>query len=257
MKKTKAGLLIIVSTFSLLAGTCIGCSTFKSVFGRDTSGDRLPPIQNPFGDFNPNNRSNENIVLRTKKGDRSVEVELPGGTANMTDFVVPVSPAFGSSRDGRNPASSSGTAEDNDDTWRARRPGLSDREITHTFPKGQREDEGDRREVESGLGLMASEDSTPDADQSYLAQMDQVKQLYKKARYEAALMEVDDMVRSYPTDPKLYQMRGTLLERVGRSDLALRSWNQALRFDPDNQSLRRFIERKQQKRGLATDGGQP
>ena len=99
---------------------------------------------------------------------------------------------------------------------------------------------------------MESEDSAPAADYSYLAALDHIKQLYKGARYEAALLEIDELVRAYPTDPKIYEMRGTLLDRLGRGDLAIKSWNQALRFDPGNQSLRRFIERKQQKRSLAS-----
>lgn len=53
------------------------------------------------------------------------------------------------------------------------------------------------------------------------------------------------MIKIFPTDAKLYEMRGTLLDRLERKELALRSWNQALRFDPSNQRLRKFLERKQ------------
>src|SRR4051812_45043543 len=81
------------------------CSTGKSIFAVDQPTSRQVPIQNPFLGYNGNggSGSKENIILRTKKGDRSVEVELPGGTADMTDFVIPVSPAF--NEHGRSPAS--------------------------------------------------------------------------------------------------------------------------------------------------------
>jgi len=71
-----------------------------------------------------------------------------------------------------------------------------------------------------------------------------VKQLYRVARYEAALLEVDELLVVYPTDSKIHEMRGTLLDRLGRTDLAIRSWNQAIRLNPGNESLRRFVERR-------------
>jgi Flp pilus assembly protein TadD len=139
-----------------------------------------------------------------------------------------------------------------DEGYRDRAPGISDREITNSLPQGTKDAEGQRRDIENGLGLSPLEESAPAADKSYLALLDHVKQLYKTARYEAALLELDEMVRAYPTDSKLYEMRGTLFERTGRVDLALKSWNQSLRLDPENQSLRRFVERKQQKRSVAS-----
>lgn len=247
MKRTEAGIIIV----AICSGATVpACSTMKSVFAVDQPQPRLAPIENPFFGYDPSDQQAENIVLRTKKGDRSVEVELPGSAASMTDFVIPVSPAF---RDGkRGPASVGGEEGYLDDTYKERVPSMTDREITHQLSKANPETESRRAEVEGGLGVMASEDEIPEAETSYLAQLDRIKQLYKTARYEAALLEIDGMIRAYPTDPKLYAMRGTLLDRIGRTDLALKSWNQSIRLDPSNQALRRFIERKQQKRSLAT-----
>lgn len=220
----------------------------KGVFAVDKPEGREPPIQNPFDEASLEKSQSENIILRTRKGDRSVEIELPGGTADMTDFVVPVSPAFKDSAS-RSPASNDGMI---DERYNSRRSGISDREITGTLSSGAGVDYGARQEIETGLGVMAAEDQTPERDQSYLAALDHIKQLYKHARYEAALLETDELLRAYPTDPKLYEMRGTLFDRIGKPDLALKSWNQALRLSPENQSLRRFIERKQQIRGVAS-----
>ena len=198
------------------------------------------PILNPFGAYESGTpKAPNNIVLRTRKGERSVEVELPSQSGAITDLTVPVSPAF-PDESGRSPASASGL----DTTYLGRTPGPSDREIAASLPKGFADDDGARREVETGLGLREAEGETPDHDQSYLASLDHVKQLYRVARYEAALLEVDELLVVYPTDSKIHEMRGTLLDRLGRTDLAIRSWNQAIRLNPGNESLRRFVERR-------------
>jgi tetratricopeptide (TPR) repeat protein len=216
-----------------------GCSSLKSVFVPDASNQEASgPINNPFGDHQAQQARRDPgqyMILRTKKGDRSVEVELPKSSQDMTDFVIPVSPAFKDTD--RAPASES--------SYMQKRPGMADREIASTFPQSTPQDEGKRREVEQGLGLIPSEDDTPEQDRSYLAGIDHLKQLYRGGRFEAALIENDEMLRSYPTDPKLYEMRGTLLDRMGQNELAIRAWSQALRLNPNNQGLKRFIERRQ------------
>lgn len=239
--------LITVGLIILMTST--GCGTVKKIFAVDDKPERMPPIHNPFAGYEPEGKNKpESIVLRTKKGDRSVEVELPGKNSDMTDFVVPVSPAF---RDQKSQRYTYG-ANDDDMDRPMPKAGATDREIARSLPSGAlSENEGQRREIETGLGLMPTEDAVPDEDKSYLGSMDQIKRLYKNARYEAALVEIDDLLRAYPTDSKLYEMRGTLLDRVGRQDLAMKSWTQALKLDPANAVLRKFVERKSVKRGVA------
>ncbi|MBY0471169.1 hypothetical protein K2X30_08385 [bacterium] len=234
------------------AASLTSCSTFKSAFALNQETGRTGPILNPFESYSAQeDPRKENIILRTKKGDRAVEVEIPGAAANMTDFVVPVSPAF-TADNGRAPASyGGGDAMGVDESYRDRKAGMSDKEITHHFPQGPAENREMRDDVEGTLGVQASEESLRDQDQSYLASVDRVKQLYKYSRYEAALLETDDLLRKFPTDPKLYAMRGTLLERIGQHDLAMKSWAQALKMNPANQSLKKFLDRKQQVRGVA------
>lgn len=244
----------ITSFFASVAITVVigACSTMKSIFSPGNSQQTYtPPIQNPFADYysNPRLDKNQAMILRTKKGDRAVEVELPKTSQEMTDFVIPVSPAFKESN--RAPAGdASGT--NLDDTYKDRSPTMTDREITGGFPQGMAEDDGKRREIEQGLGLVPSDGGTPDNPRSYLAAIDHVKQLYKYGRYEAALIETDEMIKEYQTDPKLYEMRGTLLDRLGKTDLAIKSWNQSLRFNPSNAALKKFVERRQQHRSTAT-----
>ncbi|MBI3534847.1 MAG: hypothetical protein HY072_05100, partial [Deltaproteobacteria bacterium] len=142
-----------------------------------------------------------------------------------------------------------------DDRYKERQAGITDREITREFKPAMSSDndkEAKQREIESELGLVPADDTTPEHDKSYLAAVDHIKQLYRKNRHEAALIEIDDLLKLYPSDSKIYAMRGTLLHRIGKLDLALQSWNQALKLEPNNLSLKRFIERKQQKRSLAS-----
>ncbi len=248
------GLNPLVLLLALMVPAVSSCSSMKNLMAIDPAAARNMPIANPFGNYYAGaSGGKENIILRTKKGDRSVEVELPGSAAEMTDFSLPLSPSF--REDGRH-YSAGADGGMIDERYHDRQPGITDREIAQSFPQGKPEDEGNRREVEAGLGLVQAEDPTPQSDKSYLASLDHVKQLYKATRYEAALLELDELVRQYPTDPKIYEMRGTLLDRLGKSELAVRSWTQALRFNPSNASLRRFIERRSApNRGLASPRG--
>jgi hypothetical protein len=234
--------IILASTLLALGS---GCSSMRNVLGLN-NGNRVNPIANPFFDYRPGGKdAAQTMILRTKKGDRSVELEMPGDSQRLSDFVLPVSPAFKSGERGSN-NSGSGEAGGMDDSYKGRTPSMTDHEIIRGLPQGLAQDETKRHEIESGLNLTPSEDDVlAESAPSYLASLDHVKQLYRSARFEAALLEIDEMLRLYQTDPKLHEMRGTLLDRLGRRELALKSWNQALRFDPANESLKRFVERKQ------------
>lgn len=242
---SKLGSLCLIASVSLLSALSTGCASFRSFFALDPPAKRNQPIVNPFGNYNPAYAANQTMILRTKKGDRSVEIEIPRAAQDISDFSIPVSPAFRESS--RGIASEGDSLEEG---TRDRPPTQTDREITAGFPQGAPEDEAKRNEIERGLGLIPSETNVVDQNKSYLASLDQVKQLYRAGRYEKALLDTDDLLRTYQTDPRLHQMRGTLLDRLGRTELAVKAWNQALRFDPSNQGLRKFIERRQQRLGL-------
>lgn len=247
MESREKPFLILILLTGVVFATLCGCSSVKSALALNSSSDKPKPIGNPFDQYSMAQAKNENIILRSKKGDRAVEIELPGSTADMTDFVVPIAPSF---RESKNAA----TPEEGgmDEKYKSKEAGITDREITRQFASVSTFEEGKRSDVEKELGVIPSDPDQPESSQSYLASMDRIKQLYKKARYEAALLEMDEMLRLYPMDAKVYQMRGTLLDRIGRSDLAVKSWNQALKLDPSNTSLKRFVERKQQKRSLSS-----
>ncbi len=185
------------------------------------------------------------MTWRTKNGDQSVEIEIPNQSS--TDFDFPLNSPTANTKD----APESGL----DYHYQNQKATLADREIASTFsgtPNPQ--DEANRTEIERSLGLKRS-DELPNMDESYLAKIDVVKQLFAAGRNEAALIELDHLVKIYPTNARVYEMRGTVLDRLGYTELAIRSWKQALEFEPNKLTLKRMIERKsqQQQRGVASE----
>ena len=226
-----------------------GCASLRQGLGLETF-EKIKPISNPFGGYRSNGKGDSTpLILRSKKGDRSVEVEVPGNSSELSEFVLPMGNAFKDSA-GRDPASAGvfsneGNNSNTDETYKTRTASPTDREITGSFSHGSPEDEGKKREIEQSLNLIPSEDnSSTEGTPSYLAAIDHVKQLYRTNRFEAALIETDDMLKLYQTDPRLYEMRGTLLDRLGRREFALKSWSQALKLNPKNAALKKFIDRK-------------
>lgn len=233
--------------FSLvLVSLSTGCSTLKKVFpfGGGTEVTKKP-ISYPFGDFQNYTQSRyPGIVVREKKtSGGTTEVELPAGDRSITDLSVPLS-GIQSGEAKRRPAQSSSNI---DDTYYEQTSGITDHEITETFSKPPVKNEWKQRDIEKKLGLVTKEDLDPQDQKSYLASVDRIKQLFRLGRYEAALIDLDHLVKLYPTAPQLYEMRGTLLSRLGYKDLAIKSWSQALELDPENRSLRNFLAKVKKK----------
>jgi hypothetical protein len=212
------------------------------------------PIENPFGAMyeapasgTSPSAKRDSLVVRTRKGERSMEFEIPSGGAGQGDFEIPAEADSGDSRmGGRAPAS---------EGYASRQPSVADKEILWKIPEAPAEQAAARREIESELGVreMASKDSGP--SRSYLGRLDQVKQLYRQSRFEASLLEVEEMLQDYPMDARLHEMRGTLLDRLGHDDLAVQSWKQALEIQPSNEPLRRYLEMKGARAPASAPGG--
>jgi hypothetical protein len=239
--------------------SCSGCSSLRSILALPTNDTPSGLIHSPFESVAGGAKASEpmgGVILRTRKGDRSVEVELPKSEeGNLTDLTIPVSPAFRESQASRASALQGeelGSAPSTLGGNALPPPSMTDRQIVRAFPQAPLSEEQKVRSIEDGLGLRPSEDVAPESQVSYLASLDRMKSLYRQGRYEAALLESDELLKHYSTDPKLYEMRGTLLERVGQAELALQAWQQALRLNPKNESLRKFIDRRLQKRSLAS-----
>jgi Flp pilus assembly protein TadD len=175
-----------------------------------------------------------------------LELEIPYDNQGAGEFTLPL---FNSSKQsGRGLASVNDSQVDGtgmvDETYKSRPPSLTDRAIVAARTQTMSVDEEKRHDIEDSLSLAPSEDSTPQASTSYLGGLDHIKQLYRLSRFEVALLETDEMIKQYPTDATLYEMKGTLLERLGKRELALQSWNQSLRLDPKNSNLKHFVEKK-------------
>jgi tetratricopeptide (TPR) repeat protein len=211
-----------------------------------TSSGEPAYIENPFSGFGPVAQdSSRSITFRSKKGDKQMEIEIP--QEQSSEFQVPMNPKLAE----RDPASAAGP-NGWDGRYLGTKPGMADREIVGTFGNIESPVAGARRrEIENGLGLQPS-DELPAMDESYLAKMDHIKQLFHGGRHEAALMEIDGLIKQYPTNARLYEMRGTLLDRIGYPDLAVRSWKQALEFEPGKVALRKIVERREAQRNPAS-----
>jgi tetratricopeptide (TPR) repeat protein len=230
--------LAIVAASGVIASSC---STLSSVFGKNSEADAPRLIENPFGSFAGDVRDrNPGVILRSKRGDRSVEVQIPTNDQELGSLEFPMPST--QSPSGRGLASVNGRAID--ESYTSQKPGLADREISRTFPQMSAVDDARRRQIESDLGLRMAEGESVEADSSYLARVDFVKQLFRESRFEAALIETDHLLKMYPTDPRLYEMRGTLYDKLGYTDLAVKAWNQSLKLNPDNDSLKRFMSQR-------------
>ncbi len=226
-----------------VALTVHGCASLEGFFGTKKSYVESRPIENPFGVSHAPS-TEEGMTLRTKNGDRSFEVQLPA-ERGVSDVLVPMSPEFGVAR-------TNASVGELDSRYESIKSQPSDREIAGTFVRSNPENDLRRNQIETGLGLKSS-DELPNMEQSFLAKVDVVKQLYKLGRYEAALLEIDQLLRAYPTNAKLYEMRGTVFDRLGYRDLAMKSWKQALEFQPGNASLARLIEKRSTQRSIASE----
>lgn len=215
-----------------------GCSTMRALFGMEKEVEKTKPISDPFGHFyDPETDRRAGVILRSRRGDRTVELEIPDREHAATSLVVPLDP--GESQN-----------DDELDAYKKFRSSLSDREIASTLPQGNAADESRRHSIEAGLGLKSSQDGAPERDKSYLGNIDRAKQLFRRGRFEAALLEIDHLLQMYPTDPKLYEMRGTLLDRLGHEELALNAWKQAIKLDPKNRGLKKFLAKKEKNHQL-------
>lgn len=234
---------------ALLLFATPSCVSAPGSSSRDATGEQAP-IDSPFGSFQIAPQSeNSNITLRSRKGDQSVEVEFP--QTESSELSVPMNLKHGI----RGTETALGETAENgvDYQYVKHKPTGADREIASTFnSKDDPIADAKKREIENNLGLQAS-DELLNMDESYLAKVDVVKQLFRGSRFEAALIEIDSLLKLYPTNAKLYEMRGTLLDRLGYPDLALRSWKQALEFEPRKLALKKLVEKREAQRNVASE----
>jgi len=226
--------------FVFVATLFFSCAGVKQFMAIEDTGFDNKPIDNPFGTLSSKSSEKEGrraLVVRSKKGENSVEFEIPTEQSDQSDWEIP-----------RESLNFSEIPETKNQDWsKYSNKGISvaDREIVSGLLLEKPENAAARKNIESELGLAEIEELGDSSSSSYLGRLDQIKQLYREARYEASLLEVEGMLQQYPMDPKLHEMRGTLLDRLGHPDLAQKSWGQALEIQPKNDGLRKYLEKKQ------------
>ena len=72
---------------------------------------------------------------------------------------------------------------------------------------------------------------------SYLGGIARVRDLYRSRNYELALIDIVDLEREYPNDPKIMAMKGSVYRKLGKTKLAREVWEKVLAIDPDNATV--------------------
>ena len=67
---------------------------------------------------------------------------------------------------------------------------------------------------------------------SYLSTLAKIAEMYASHRYELALIEAVDLGQQYPTEARVEAMKGSLFQKLGKTELARNAWKKALELDP-------------------------
>jgi hypothetical protein len=85
--------------------------------------------------------------------------------------------------------------------------------------------------------------AAPSPKSSYLLTLAKVKELYRTRNYEVALVELVALEHDYPNDERIFSMKGSLYEKVGRKQLAREAWEAALAINPYNLQVAEALQR--------------
>jgi len=209
-----------------------------------------PQIENPFKAMEYNQQrlqtSKEPITLKAVNADRVFEVAIPRDpNSDDLDLVVPMS---GLNSEGTRKVASVGGEYPGFLEGRAAAPGdrkiasaaekSADQEVVGTFAHNDKRKFQDIGDLDERLGTFQPSD---EGGPSYLAGVDKVRSEYFARRYEVALIEVNKLIRYYPTSAKIFMMKGTILKKMGFQDLAMHAYEQAYELDPSNTMLRNVL----------------
>ena len=113
--------------------------------------------------------------------------------------------------------------------------------FSSSFPKLAQKDGNQARLVDRAFGV--GEISSQVVPQSYVLGLARINEFYQQKKYEDALVEIDHLLTAYPSSPKLYKMKGTVLVRIQDYTLAEKAWSRALELDPADRTLQKALER--------------
>lgn len=67
---------------------------------------------------------------------------------------------------------------------------------------------------------------------SYLSALARIAEMYSAHKYELALIEAADLGQQYPKEGRIEAMKGSLYQKLGKTELAREAWKKALELDP-------------------------
>jgi hypothetical protein len=213
----------------LLACYCslFGCSHQRSASQNSPSSELLDgQIEYPFAEESKRigkNQNKEPFRIRSTVGNSEYQIELPGA-ADDYDVQLPL---------GEMPNSKASAQQKDSELI----PNVTDREFEDNMPKMTEPD--DRQLVESALGL--GEANGPRQGPSYTLKLAKINQLYSERQYEIALVEINQLLSYYPTDPRLNKMKGTVLVKMRNFRMAEVAWTRASEFAPSDETLRQAL----------------
>ena len=201
-------------------------------------------IANPFSDeTSPIGRdpSDERFVIKSSTGSSEYTIEIPGAARDY-DIMIPL--AAMDAMSGNN--SSDGVSGQPKEIAN---PATTDREIVSALPQIENRLPGDAAMMDGAFGV--GKKNGPSQSPSYTLSIAKINSLYKNRKYEYALIELNNMLAYYPNSPQLHKMKGTVLVKIQNFALAERSWVRALDLSPEDVTLRRGLERLQQRMSSA------
>lgn len=78
--------------------------------------------------------------------------------------------------------------------------------------------------------------------ESYLLGLEKARQLFKNKKYELALIKLKQLDEQYPNDVTIKSMIGTLWLQLNQPELAREVWEDALKINPKNASIRQALK---------------
>ena len=78
------------------------------------------------------------------------------------------------------------------------------------------------------------EGQKPLPPRSYLTAVAKIAEMYASHRYELALIEAVDLEQQYPKEARIEAMKGSLYQKLGKTELAREAWKKALELDPSD-----------------------
>lgn len=208
-----------------------GCETPRSFKSRMAEGTISYPFVAETKQLG-NNGKRSPFVIRSAVGASEYSVEIPENGGRY-DIAIPLADMSG--KIGNSGGFHAGPSS------KAVNPATTDKELVAALPDVAKRKPEDAAMLDSAFGVGTPEG--PVQSPSYTIGIAKVNQLFREKNFELALIELNNLLAYYPNSPKLLKMKGTLLIKTGNRDLAMRSWQRAYDLVPGDLSLKRSIDR--------------